>query len=70
MQIGQENTLADQGVADLAAFILAQERPIFDGHEDDWPNGRPTDIMESKRVEQIQNDTFDWTEIENVIPKK
>lgn len=70
MPIGQENTLTDQEAADLAAYILSQDRPAFDGHENDWPDGRPTDIMDRERVEQIQNDTFDWTEIDNVIPKK
>ena len=69
MPIGQENTLTDQEAADLAAYILSQDRPEFDGHENDWPDGRPTDIMDRERVEQIQNDTFDWTEIENVISK-
>lgn len=69
MPVGQEGTLTDQEAADLAAYILSQYRPEFDGHEKDWPNGRPTDIMDRERVEQIQNGTFDWTEIENVIPK-
>lgn len=70
MPVGQEGTLTDQEAADLAAFILSQDRPEFDGHDNDWPHGRPTDIIDRERVEQIQNGTFDWTEIENVIPKK
>ena len=69
MPPGQENTLSDQEAADLAAYMLSQNRPEFDGHDEDWPNGRPTDIIDADRVEQIQNGTFDWTEIENVIPK-
>lgn len=64
-----DGTLTDREAADLAAYILSQYRPEFDGHADDWPNGRPTDIIDGKRVEQIKNGTFDWTEIENVIPK-
>ncbi len=69
MPVEQEGTLTDQEAADLAAYILSQYRPEFAGHKEDWPNGRPTDIIDRERVEQIQNDTFDWTEIENVIPK-
>lgn len=68
MPVGQEGTLTDQEAADLAAFMLSQDRPEFDGHDNDWPHGRPTDIMDRERVEEIQNGTFDWTEIENVIP--
>lgn len=70
MPPGGEGTLTDQEAADLAAYILSQYRPEFDGHDNDWPNGRPTDIFDRERVEQIQNGTFDWTEIENVIPRQ
>ena len=48
---------------------MSHYRPEFLGHENDWPNDRPTDIIDRERVEQIQNGAFDWTEIENVIPK-
>ncbi|HZW67513.1 MAG TPA: c-type cytochrome [Pseudogracilibacillus sp.] len=69
MPIGQEYELTDQEAADLAAFILAQDRPIWEGHDTDWPNGgRPTDIIDQERRDQIQDGTFDWTEIENIIP--
>lgn len=70
MPIGQENSLSDQEAADLAAFMLAQNRPEFEGHDEDFPHGnRPTDIITQDRRDQIQADEFDWTEIENVIPK-
>lgn len=69
MPPGGEGTLSDQEAADLAAYMLAQYRPEFDGHANDWPNGRPTDIFDRERVESIKNGTFDWSEIDNVIPK-
>lgn len=71
MPIGEEYELTDQEAADLAAYILSQDRPEWKGHDTDWPNGgRPTDIIDKERREQIQAGTFDWTEIENVIPAK
>lgn len=63
-----KETLTDQDAADLAAYMLSQDRPEYDGHDEDWPDGRPTDIMDRERVKQIQDGMFDWTEIENVIP--
>lgn len=69
MPIGAEYELTDQEAADLAAFILSQDRPQWDGHDGDWPKGgRPTDIIDQDRRDQIQAGTFDWTEMENVIP--
>src|SRR5690625_1876923 len=70
MPIGAEYELTDQEAADLAAYILMQDRPIWKGHDDDFPHGgRPTDIITQDRRDQIQSGEFDWTEIENVIPK-
>ncbi|MHA6252532.1 c-type cytochrome [Oceanobacillus sp. CAU 1775] len=69
MPPGGEGTLSDQEAADLAAYMLAQYRPEFDGHANDWPNGRPTDIFDRERVESIKNGTFEWSEIDNVIPR-
>lgn len=69
MPVGGENELTDQESADLAAFILSQDRPIWDGHESDWPEGgRPTDIMDKDKRDRIKDGTFDWTEIDNIIP--
>lgn len=70
MPIGSEGDLTDQEAADLAAYLLSHERQVFEGHDEDWPNGRPTDIMTQDRREKIREGTFDWTEIENVIPAK
>ncbi|WLR52185.1 c-type cytochrome [Bacillus tianshenii] len=65
MPVGQENSLSDQQVSDLAAYILQHERPVWGGHETDWPKGgRPTDIMNKERREQVRNGTFDWTEMD------
>lgn len=69
MPPAEEPQLTDQEAADLAAFILSQERPEWKGHDTDWPEGgRPTDIITKDRREKIREGKFDWTEIENVIP--
>ncbi|SHG82501.1 c-type cytochrome [Ornithinibacillus halophilus] len=61
--------LTDQEAADIAAYILSHERPEWEGHETDWPKGgRPTDIIDKERREKIRNGSFDWTEIDNIIP--
>ncbi|MGN7478155.1 c-type cytochrome [Solibacillus silvestris] len=64
MPIGQEQTLSDQEAADLAAYILTQDRPEWGKHDTDWPKGdKPSDIMTKERREQAQNGTLDWTEV-------
>ncbi|MGM8213123.1 c-type cytochrome [Virgibacillus sp. W0430] len=69
MPIGAEYELTDQEASDLAAFILSRERPEWEGHETDFPGiKKPTDIIDKERREAIRAGTFDWTEIENVIP--
>lgn len=69
MPVGEENTLTDQEAADLAAFLLMHDRPVFEGHDKDFPHGkRPTDIITQDRRDKIQKGEFDWTEIENVVP--
>jgi thiosulfate dehydrogenase len=71
MPIGEEGTLTDQEAADLAAFLLMHDRPEWEGHDDDFPHGgRPTDIITQDRREQIRAGEFDWSEIENVVPKE
>lgn len=65
------NSLSDQEAADIAAFILSRDRPEWGNHDTDWEDGgRPTDIITQERREQIRNGTFDWTELDNIIPKK
>ncbi|MBY7142490.1 c-type cytochrome [Virgibacillus sp. NKC19-3] len=64
-------SLTDQEAADIAAFLLSQERPVWEGHDEDWEEGgRPPDIITQERREQIRNGTFDWTELDNVVPEK
>jgi len=64
-----DSNLTDQEAADLTAYLLSQERPEWEGHDDDFPHGgRPADIIDKDRREQIRNGTFDWTEIDNIIP--
>ncbi|MGC5324641.1 c-type cytochrome [Brevibacillus sp. SYSU BS000544] len=41
----KQGTLTDQQAADLAAYILSQDRPDFAKKADDWPNGgAPKDV--------------------------
>ncbi len=67
MPKGQGGTLSDQQAIDLAAFILSHDRPEFEGHEGDWPKGgRPADIMDKEKREQVKNGTIDWEAILSV----
>src|SRR5699024_6901017 len=71
MPPGEDDALTDQESAELAAYILPHDRPGCEGHETDWlDGGRPTDIMDEDRRERIREGTFDWTEIENVVPSE
>lgn len=64
MPAGQEGTLTDQEAADLAAYILSQDRPEWGGHEKDWPKGgKPSDIMTKERREQVKQGTINWQEV-------
>src|SRR5699024_5750012 len=46
MPPGDAEDLTDQEAADLAAFLLMQDRPVWEGHDDDFPHGkRPSDII-------------------------
>src|SRR5699024_5099986 len=64
-------SLTDQEAADLASYILSHDRPEWGGHDEDWEKGgRPTDIITQDRREAIRNGTFDWTELDNVIPEE
>lgn len=64
MPIGAAGTLTDQEAADLAAFILSQDRPEWANHEKDWPKGgRPNDIMTKEKREQVKNGTIDWEKV-------
>lgn len=68
MPVGSEYELSDQEAVDLAAFILMQDRPVFDGHDEDFPEmeNPPSDIITEERREAIQAGEFDWSEIEAV----
>lgn len=64
MPIGAAGTLTDQEASDLAAFILSQERPEWKNHDKDWPaGGRPSDIMNKEKRDQIIDGTIDWNEV-------
>lgn len=69
MPIGQEKTLTDQQAADIAAYILSHDRPEWAGKENDWPKGgRPKDIIDKQKREQIRNGTINWEEIVSPNP--
>ena len=64
MPVGQENTLSDQEASDLAAYILSQDRPEWENHDKDWPDGgRPNDIMTKERRDQVKDGTINWDEV-------
>ncbi|MCM3744265.1 c-type cytochrome [Sporosarcina luteola] len=64
MPLGQPNSLTDQEAADLAAFILSQDRPEWKGHDKDWPKGnRPTDVMTKELRDQVKDGTIDWEKV-------
>lgn len=64
MPIGAPKTLSDQESSDLAAYILAQDRPEWKNHDKDWPGGnRPTDIMTKERRDEVKDGTIDWEEV-------
>lgn len=64
MPVGAEKTLTDQEAADLAAYVLSQDRPEWKNHDKDWPNGgRPADIMTKERRDQVKDGSIDWDEV-------
>lgn len=64
MPVGAAGTLSDQEAADLAAYILSQDRPEWKGHDNDWPKGgKPSDIMTKQRRDEVKNGTIDWSEV-------
>lgn len=64
MPVGQEGTLSDQDAANLAAFILSQDRPEWKGKDGDWPHGgKPNDIINKEKREQVKNGTINWEEV-------
>src|SRR5699024_4313431 len=71
MPPGDAEDLTDQEAADLAAFLLMQDRPVWEGHDDDFPHGkRPSDIITEDRRAEIQDGDFDWFDIENIVPRE
>ncbi|WP_210365196.1 c-type cytochrome [Bacillus sp. REN3] len=67
MPKGQGGTLSDQDASNLAAYILSHDRPEWKGHDGDWPKGgRPKDIINKEKREQIKNGTINWEEMLSV----
>lgn len=64
MPKGNEKSLDDQQAADLAAFVLSQDRPEFDKHDGDWAGGgRPSDSMTKELRDQVKDGTINWEEV-------
>lgn len=64
MPVGAAGSLSDQDAADLAAYILSQDRPEWTGHDKDWPQGgKPSDIMTKERRDQVKDGTINWEEV-------
>lgn len=64
MPIGYADSLSDQDASNLAAYILAQDRPEWSKHDKDWPNGdKPSDIMTKERRDQIKDGSINWDEV-------
>lgn len=72
MPIGDVGELSDQEAADLAAYILMQDRPVFSGLDGDFPHGgEPSDFIRGEeRLQKIRDGEFDWFEIDNVVESK
>lgn len=52
-------------------ILLMQDRPVWEGHDDDFPHGkRPSDIITEDRRAEIQDGDFDWSDIENIVPRE
>ena len=64
MPVGGEGTLSDQDAADLATYILAQDRPEWKNHDKDWPNGgKPNDLMKKELRDKVKDGTVNWDEV-------
>lgn len=72
MPIGDVGELTDQEAADLAAYILMQDRPKFKDADKDFPHGgEPDDFIRGDRLEKIRNGEFNWKEeIERIVDRQ
>ena len=72
MPIGDVGDLSDQEAADLAAYILMQERPVFEDADKDFPHGgEPDDFIRGERLEKIRNGEFNWQEeIDRIVDRE
>jgi len=70
MPKGQGGTLTDQEAADLAAFLLSHERPVPDTDVvGDYHKDPDRDYMTEERRKKVRNKTFDWSELDSVVPR-
>lgn len=48
-----------------------QDCPVWEGHDDDFLHGkRLSDIITEDRRAEIQDGDFDWSDIENIVPRE
>ncbi len=67
MPKGQAGTLTDQEAADLAAFVLSQDRPDGDPEKvGDYHEDADRTYLTQDRREKIREGTFDWTGLDTV----
>lgn len=60
----EPGSLSEQEAADVAGYILSKDRPEWEEHDSDWPDGdRPSDLITKKEREEIKEGTFDWSQI-------
>jgi|SRR5699024_5666120 len=66
MPKGREGTLSEQEASNIAAYILMQDRPEFEG-VNRFPNGnKPDDYLNEETKEALRNNYLDWTDFERV----
>lgn len=70
MPKGEAGTLTDQEASDLAAYLLSHERPEGDPDKvGDYHLNEDRTYIFKERREKIREGTFDWTELDVVVPK-
>lgn len=66
MPKGEGGTLSEQEASNIAAYILMQDRPEFEG-ERGFPNGDgPGDYITKEKREALKENLMDWTDFKQV----
>lgn len=70
MPLDDPGTLSEQEAADLAAYVLMQERPEFEGENKFPDGGKPDDYMDKETREKIKNNVMKWSDFDVVKKHK